>query len=155
MPNVGREAQSFVFYLSTYYDILTKHSILLQANPFDHFPDLIEYINSGEHKNSELVAITEKSIYIAPGEGTQTFVENIFDMNFTGINFPCGAQYSVDSSIILSRPKSFWDSLLTKMPWKEDGFLPYFFERCWPIIYSPDIKIKDNYLETPYFQFDN
>jgi hypothetical protein len=155
VQNIGREAHSFILYIVEHYDTLTEYTIFLQGHPFDHFTNLIDFVNNKEYKRHKLFPITEKTIYIPPGEGTQTFVENIFDMRFQGINFPCGAQYSVHRDMIKFRSKNFWESLLKKMPWKEDTFLPYFFERCWPIIYDTRIGVKDNYLLTTYFQFDN
>jgi hypothetical protein len=148
--NIGVCDHSFLYYISNNYDSLSDHTIFIQANPFDHYSRMIEFINNKEYLNG-FFPLADKTIYIAPGEGTGFFIENILDFTFPGVNFTCGAQYSVPKENILSKPKHFWDDLLNVMLWEDDWFIPYFMERCWIFIYNTDIKINENYLNTPYF----
>jgi hypothetical protein len=148
--NIGVCDHSFLYYISNNYDSLSDYTIFIQANPFDHYSKMIEFINNKGYLNG-FFPLADQTIYIAPGEGTGFFIENILDFKFPGVNFPCGAQYSVPKENILSKPKHFWDDLLNVMIWEDDWFIPYFMERCWIFIYDTNIKINEDYLNTPYF----
>jgi hypothetical protein len=150
IQNLGVCDHSFLYYISTNYNNLSDHTIFIQANPFDHFSGIVDFINNKEYLNG-FFPLADKTIYIPPGEGTTLFVEGILNFKFKGVHFPSGAQYSVPKENILSKPKYFWDDLLNKLDWERDSFLPYFMERCWVFIYNPNAKININYLETPYF----
>ena len=150
LEDIGLCDYSFTYYLSTFYNELTDYTIFIQANPFDHYADMINFINKKEYLNG-FKPLADQAIYIPPREGTDRFVEGILSYSFPGIHFPCGAQYCVTKDRILAKPKYFWDDLLNKLPWKVDWFIPYFMERCWLLIYDADIPINPNYLDTLYF----
>lgn len=150
IDNYGVCDHSFCYYLSNFYEQLREYTIFIQANPFDHYKNTLTFINEKQYEFG-FTPLADKRIFIPRGEGTTRFVENIFDVVFLGVNFPCGAQYSVPAHIIKSRPKSFYDNLLHKLIWKTDSFVPYFMERTWPFVYSPEIGILPNYADTVYF----
>lgn len=150
IENIGVCDNSFAYYISKHYDELPDYIIFSQGHPFDHYQNMIEFINTREYEKG-YQPLADQTINIPRGEGTTRFVENMLDYHFPGIDFPAGAQYCVPRERILSKPKSFWDDLYDMLPWKEDTFTAYFMERTWHLLYNPEIKVKPNYRESDYF----
>jgi hypothetical protein len=150
IENIGVCDNSFTYYISKYYNELADYTIFSQGDPFDHFKNMIEFINNKEYEKG-FTPLADQTIYIPRGEGTTNFIENMIDITFQGINFPCGAQYSVPKLHIQNRPESFWKNLLNRLPWKTHKFTAYFMERTWMFIYDTKINLNPNYLDTAYF----
>jgi hypothetical protein len=133
-PNVGREAETFIWHILQNYDNLPDHLIFLQGNPFPHMniwkinvenlSDTVKPYQTDfwpEH-NNRLGALRVKEYY-----------KYLFDGQCPEyIYFVAGAQYSVPRKAILFRPKSFYRKLvdmLTAYPYvcePDDayGFVP-------------------------------
>lgn len=150
IENIGVCDNSYSYYFSTFYDELSDFTILSQGNPFDHYSNMIEFINNKEYLNG-YTPLADLRIHIPRGEGTTIFVENILDYHFPGIHFPAGAQYCVTRDIIHSRPKVFWDNIYYKLCWREDSFIPYFMERMWHLLFNPQIPLRNGYENSAYF----
>tara|TARA_R110000868_G_scaffold8986_1_gene45522 strand:- start:11004 stop:12557 length:1554 start_codon:yes stop_codon:yes gene_type:complete len=154
VENIGVIDHSVIYYISNFYNELSEYTIFCQDYPFDHYSRMIEFLNNKDYEKS-FMPLADKSIHIPCGEGTTNFIENMFDIQFNGIDFPCGAQYSVPKSHIQNRPESFWKDLLTRLPWKTHKFTAYFMERTWMFVYNTEISLNPNYLDTAYFNSVN
>jgi hypothetical protein len=150
IENIGVCDNSFAYYISKHYDELPDYMIFSQGHPFDHYKDMVDFLNNKEYEKG-YKPLADFTIHIPRGEGTTIFVENMLDYYFPGIDFPAGAQYCVPKERIISKPKYFWDDLYNLLPWKEDTFTAYFMERTWHLIYNPEIKINESYKESDYF----
>jgi hypothetical protein len=160
IKNVGVCDNSFCYYISEFYDQLSEYTIFSQGNPFDHYKNMLEFINNKSYEKTSLPKLgtyigykplTDHYIYIPPKEGTDIFVEGMLDYKFNGINFPSGAQYCVCKKNIQSKPKKFWMDLFEYLDWEGNTFIAYFMERTWLLLYDDDININKEYLNSPYF----
>lgn len=154
VENIGVIDHSVIYYISNFYNELSEYTIFSQDYPFDHYEGMIEFLNSKSYEKG-FTPLADQTIHIPRGETTTNFIENMLDFTFEGINFPCGAQYSVPKSYIQNRPHSFWKNLLNRLPWKTHKFTAYFMERTWMFIYNLNIKLNPNYLNTAYFNSVN
>ena len=140
LPNVGREAHTYLYHIVNHYDCLDDHTIFIQANPFSHgatlrfFGDLdfkksfIPFIfpahltcdeNGYPHWDYDLVSFCKK--YEIPYEIPFVFIQ--------------GAQFCVQKELILRRDKSFYQRLLGSLSdIKSDE--AYALERVWQYIFT-------------------
>jgi hypothetical protein len=130
MPNIGREASSYLLFIVKNYCDLNGEYLFCQGNPFDHCVDFPggqnyygEWRESGSHgepwHNSEL-ALSRlcESLGVEDGEPYR---------------FKPGAQFRVTSDEILRRDytwyvKALYLSMEKNAPWE--------FERLWPRIFK-------------------
>lgn len=161
LTNIGRESHSFLYYIATFYHRLNDYTIFSQGYPFDHFANMLEFINKKEYTkfkslHDHTVQIVEqnkpteiilKALLQYPPK-SNNLPQNIGPMlSLHGFVFPCGAQFCVPKNYLLNRPKSFWKSLVKRVKWKQDEMMPYFFERIFMMIFDPYYKINPLYLK--------
>ena len=161
LPNIGREAHSYLYYIVQRYTELPDLCVFTQGNPFDHSPNFIEQISA---------------LSAAPGYRALGDVEAIFD----GYGYPqlsasplnrdklCFAQFfeevlgekspalfyarmnalfAVDRQTITARPLSFYQRCLalleaggaaeSDLALDANALEPHFFERLWYFIFTP------------------
>lgn len=154
LENWGRESETFLRYICQNYDKLADETIFLQANPFDHFPETIDYINS-ELKYNELVGLgpsTECDLSGFPSYPNLPLSTVINPMipkfSLEKIPFTAGAQWVVNKKFIHNKTHRWWRSLygLFSFYWfsetpsgfgKKNGeFVGHIMERLWFIIFS-------------------
>lgn len=159
LANIGREAHSFIYYVSTFYNQLSDYTIFVQGHPFDHYKDLLGFINQKQYNGFK--SLNDQSIVLSEnGKSTEKLFRSIIDypikqqpheygfkFKFIGFHFPCGAQFCVPRNYLLNRPRVFWQSLLKYPKWKSNEELPYYFERFFILLYDPYYKINPSYLK--------
>jgi len=106
IKNVGLCDHSFLYYISEFYDNLNEFTIFCQDNPFDHYKNMLGFINNREYENG-FKPLSDRNIYIPPKEGTDIFVEGLLDLTFNGVYFPSGAQYCVTKIIYIVGKSNF------------------------------------------------
>lgn len=146
--NVGREAETFLRFITEIYNKLEKEDtiILLQGNPFDHITNLnllnvINKTNTGCTPISEKCIETDENGYMHEINITHQLPlkqkwQQIFP-NDTQRNtwlFTPGSQYSIRGEHILKYPKSFWEMLHNLVYYK--NICPWTFERFWYCIFT-------------------
>lgn len=158
LANIGREAHSFLYYISTFYNQLSDYTIFIQGNPFDHYSSILEFINK-KHYN-KFMPLNDQSIKIGENQKpTEILLKSLIEypikqktheygpiLKYVGFHFPCGAQFCVPRNYLLNRPRIFWQSLLSRLKWKSNEDLPYWLERIFMILYNPYYKINPEYL---------
>jgi hypothetical protein len=142
LPNIGREAQTYLYHIVHNYDSLDDYTIFLQGHPFDHTPNLIEKLEdykrydklpdfmhisttilpttSERDPNHEVIPMKDYYEYLFGNTPRKDFV------------FGAGAQFLVSREMIQSIPLHVYQSLLTKL--ENDTRTPggaHVMERLW------------------------
>ncbi len=147
MPNIGREAHTYLFHIVNNYDQLDDFTVFLQGNPFDHSPNLFRqldtYSNLPEMPDffyiSEVIlpANSECDLFhkVVPLREYYTFLfEATPRRRFV---FGAGAQFLVSREAIRSLPLSLYKELLQKV--EQDTGNPgaaHALERLWGILFT-------------------
>ncbi len=160
LPNEsGREAHTYLHHIYTNYDSLADYTIFTQANPFDHAPKILEFIETIINNNevSDFKSFVEyqgrpslwcdlNGLPHHPNLHLEIGMKEIFP-NSTQQNFEFypGAIFMVSRKNIQRRSKHFYLKCLElskNTTWKEphgNGACGYFFERTWKYILDSDL----------------
>ena len=148
LPNVGREAHTYLHHIVTNWDNLAEYTIFLQGWPFDHFVKLndIQKFIDGDVPEEGISQIgTVRYIYCDvtgfpdyPNKPIGEYFKKILkkdppDTIFFTIH---GAQYIVHKSMIHNKSLDFWKDLLEMSETIED--FPWIIERLWLYIFAFD-----------------
>lgn len=137
LPNQGREAGTYLYHITKYYDSISQWTVFLQGNPMAHISvydntksmyDLIKDICIEESKK-ELDTSNPyfKYFHSIPFENAsyEYMYQNIpivfkYHQLFEGQKpntwkFPAGAQFAVHKDAIIHRPLSFYKELYTQV----------------------------------------
>lgn len=160
LPNIGREAHTYLTYIIDNYDHLSNYTIFVQGNPFDHSSDLVTKIKGFDGK-SDFFDLSD-SILASGRYGNRTRFESktaesaqrIFLEEITDFGFGKGAQFIVSKKAILFHPKVVYQKILDYMmeglafdkicvihnPGKNckctNLFSPWILERLWKTIFD-------------------
>ena len=154
LPNIGREAHTYLYHI---------------INNYDNLPNIIGFIQGDATENNishkEIVTTTinnlnKETIYpiyfgrphICEIDGSPHHPSlpiskflSLFNNNINVINFYSGAQFIVTKSIITNRPKGFYQHLLSMISEEPQSIEAYVLERIWLYIFDPTINLKYNY----------
>lgn len=146
LPNIGREAHTYLHHIIKNYDTLQDVTVFLQGNPFDHcglqLPERIWQLHRGiEYLDLCRLALPEDQ----QGNPTQSglplaeYYEKIFDEAPPEF-FLCrvGACFAVSRERIRSRPIEFYERLMTIAVDHELG--PWLLERYWRKVFGGEDK---------------
>ena len=149
LPNIGREAHTYLSYIIERYDTLPRIVFFTQGKIFDHIRGVnISRIFLGITKcSSNYVFTTEPHDFrITDYRGALKPAECVFDEWFhkyvddtvdikSGINVYYAAIFSVCREKILSRPKSFYEELIKQLD-ENNTEVAHYFERSWYYIFN-------------------
>ena len=162
LPNVGREGHTYYHHIVTHYENLPDALVCLQANPFDHSPNLFNNLKSlFKKKPRNLSFLSEKiepfnmynssswhetlDAYIKklpsiPPNMAKNVYKDLFGFEPRNLSskfkYGCGAQFMVSKRAILRHPKSFYEKicyLLSHSSNPPEGFV---FERFHNLIFN-------------------
>lgn len=154
LPNIGREAHTYLYHIIENYDNLENYTCFLQGNPFDH---LNIDINNIFNIDNDFYFKSLNSIIKCELDGNphhpKLDIGNLFDNFFIDkpdiISFSPGAQFIVKRDSILKRNKQFYIDLLNEFNRTDiDDFfhkknkMPWVMERVWSYIFNPSFKSK-------------
>lgn len=157
IPNVGREAETYLRFIIENYDNLPKYTVFLQGHPFDHLEERnVEFINrsiKSLNNNDRIVPLNylvseQHNLYVRTAESfTALFDSPLPDR----LILPWGAQYIVPKSCILNRKKEFYEVIRnvmvnvnnTKETKTNCLVCPWTMERMWMYIFDTSIKARD------------
>ena len=149
LPNIGREAHSYLTHLITRYDSLPSITVFCQGRPFDHAPDLHDRLaalaagkevpapflwygfleDTDDPKGRRLFVPWSKNperTELATGK----LFEELFDCTSPELfHFRGGAQFSISREGVLSRPREFYERALDLCA--TDPLVPHSLERLW------------------------
>lgn len=156
VPNEGREAETFLRYIVLNYHDLPDSIAFVQGNPFDHYPEALNIINSESSQDIERMG----NITFCDREGRDSYpglpvfrIQKIImpDLETEIYNFTAGAQLMIDKKHILNKPLDWWKSIffVYNQYWFskiESGyghrpgvFIAHVFERLWEYIFKYEI----------------
>lgn len=168
LPNVGREAHTYLTHIYNNYSNLADRTLFIQGYPYEHplllplikFKDagyracenIIAYCQSGEvirdtNKDLKEQIARKKYNHLENVDDFITFVHSYIDKDVSedetifSVN---GAQFAVDKDVILRNERIFYKKLLIPLSIVHpiEG---YYFERSWDLIfrkhnYNPDLE---------------
>lgn len=171
LPNVGREAHTYLYHIIKNYNNLQEFTCFLQGHPFDHTNvlSLYEIENFKFNKNDHFIGLTNPGKCDLNGNPhhpyldidklifTKFFIDQPVEItNFNNMGptnvikwFP-GAQFIVHKDLILNRKIELYEDLLKEFDRIDipcigyDGTnkMPWVMERVWWYIFNPNFKTK-------------
>lgn len=150
-PNVGREGHTFYQFILDNYSNLPDFVILLQGNPFDHSPHIVDRLNAFLQEPAETRAdfmyLSEEFIPVdLDGLGHFTpsplpmrpVWEHIFQEASPEQKqwvFGAGAQFVVSKRAILGRPYQVYERIVQVLEKEQDPVEGYCMERLHPVLF--------------------
>lgn len=158
LPNVGREAHTYLHHIVNSYDSMSDCIIFCQANPFDHEPSFLNKINDPELYR---LVMGDGFIGLCPRctEGPHAIDDPRhpiglpmyywFDLLFEhrlsrhdNYNSFYGAQFITTKARVHCRPLNFYKFLLSLVSTDINPMEAYIYERLWPFIFDPKFKLS-------------
>jgi len=149
LENVGRESHTYYKHIYDNYENLSDYTIFLQANPFDHSPNIISDLNKYVN-NTELnidFEFLSKNILdcnlsgcrwhgVQPGLPLINIYEKIFNekKEHMAFEFGPGAQFIVSKKKILQKPKKFYLKIIKMLENSKNPIEGYVIERFHKLI---------------------
>ena len=152
LPNVGREGHTYLHHIITNYDSLDDYTVFLQGYPFDHTPYLEgiikeikdTIINNGHISFRNIsrsilpVVVTDhvsdwNGYYNLDEVYTKIFGKTTANYSF---EFGAGAQFVVSRDTILTRPKSFYENMITLLDKECNPPEGFSVERLWTMVFT-------------------
>ncbi len=155
LPNVGREAHTYLHHLVACYETLADLTVFVQGKPFDHVPDLHQrlkawaagqetvqdfrglgfLVDADDRTGSRLFQAWSKNPGRIPldmtGFWTALFDEQPVPEQFV---FFGGAHFAVTRKVIQERPRAFYEKALRVAEHFPDA--AHCFERTWPHVFG-------------------
>jgi hypothetical protein len=164
LPNIGREAHTYLFHIVENYDRLDDYTVFLQGNPFDHSPNLFRQLDTFATL-SEMPDFFHVSEVILPTNSEvdphhrDTPVDKYYTFLFEKsprrqFVFGAGAQFLVSRKAIQSLPLSLYKELLDMIAL--DTCHPggaHAMERLWGVLFTA--KHDSSPLLLPHWDRDN
>jgi hypothetical protein len=153
LPNVGREAHTYLYHIVNKYHDLADHTLFLQGNPADHgLPDNlpnVSFLNNMSFNGWFIPLLQKKDEYNylkcdeygAPHHHLKikqfACEHGLFDMtNITEFEFVQGAQFAVSRDAILSRSLSTYQHLLNTLSIPDQTINAHVMERIWKYLFN-------------------
>jgi len=141
LPNVGREAHTYLHHIIENYDRLADVTVFLQGDPRDHVPDLFEKIwsldsNTRYRELSELMLVDDATGSPAQsGLPLSDFYEKLFGTPAPEY-YSCrvGACFAVSRDLIHQRSVEFYRHAMRLVLLEDRG--PWSIERLWHFIFE-------------------
>ena len=161
LPNFGRESHTFLYHIINNYDNLKEYTIFFQGSlkfdknikhnalnienyfqindfnatlqkvDFDLFKHPIKHF--GKWKREQDSGIMKKSYFTC-----YSWLKNFMDFDDSNINYinvAWGAIFSIHKSVILRKPKIFYEHLIRFIDYHPNPEEGHFFERSWHFIF--------------------
>ena len=140
LPNVGREAHTYLHHIICNYDRLASLTVFLQGHPLDHVPDLLEKIwgltsTTDYLELSDLVLVDDANGRPAqPGLPLARFCQKLLGASPSYFQCRVGACFAVSRELIHSRSLAFYQHAMELVLTEDRG--PWCIERLWHLIFQ-------------------
>lgn len=154
LPNVGREAHTYLWHIAHRYETLAPVTIFCQGHPFDHAHDLhrvLRALVSGEREVRDFLWLgfiidtddpRGRRLFVPWGGNPEGKELPLGAMHEALLGEPCpgrvrfypGAQFAVASGCVRSRPKAFYGRALELAA--ADELHAHCFERVWDRVFG-------------------
>ncbi len=150
--NVGRETETFLYYIVSRYDTLPDYVAFLQGDPFAHCRNVLYTLAENRDSKRVVPLSTNWKREIVGRYDWDGFEETIrslaacIGVPATVLSYATGAQYLVPREAILSRPKALYEELLARLSQSTHPFEAWAMERLWPYLFgwknqTDDVKV--------------
>lgn len=127
LPNIGREAHTYVYHLLNNYHNLSDYNIFCQGDPMGHGGlntlRLINEIKTTDQKINFKWLVEDSGLFVSnffgkPHHHTTLYMKRFFErvglnvIDDGDFNFGPGAQFVVSKELIMRHPQSFYETLL-------------------------------------------
>lgn len=165
-PNIGREAETLLFYIIDNYNNLPDLTIFLQgdprSNPINYtYEEVVDEVNKNHEYSLKTILTFEPIVSIKNYWLKSCYILNVklFGENHDVVKFSSGVQYVIPKNLILNRPLEFYKLLHEKvlkfgnlgLIWNKenlkDGIDAWTLELIWGNIFDQNVKLLDNYKE--------
>lgn len=156
LPNVGREAHTYLHHILTHWDNLPDILVLTQAYPFDHAPNFVSQVdairaasivNTGEEMLDYYtdcgfsMHTIRKGVHWSHGH-IQQEMDTIHNMLFASewpaqFDFSAGAILAVSKKRIRQWPRSMYEKCMSTVDKEINPAGAYVMERLWPLLWNP------------------
>lgn len=163
LPNIGREAHTYLYHIVNNYETLTPITVFTQGNPYDHlgpYYDFAKEVNKLDRTTTTYRGFGKRSVCDPRGKPHYVICDLPMDRLYrklfesetncpSSYTFTHGAIFAVNRTNVYRRPKLFYDRALalthschnqiTSIYWR---WWIHFFERVWPIIFlGKDVRL--------------
>jgi hypothetical protein len=163
-PNIGREAETLLYYIIEYYNNLPDLTIFLQGDPRSNpvsftYQEVIDEVNKDHECELKTILTWEGNIIDSDyWLKSVEILNNILFIDGNRIKYSSGVQYIIPKKIILNRPlclyKILYDQVI-KYGCKElvadkkdlsDGIDAWTMEIIWGSIFNINLKLTDDHV---------
>lgn len=162
LPNVGREAHTYLYHIINNYNNLDDINIFVQGDPFPHshnfYKKISELINTTDNfdiiplgnitiENENNINRKHKALH-PHGLFLAYFMDLLFDIKIDinqTVNVSYGAQFACSKQAIRNRPIEFYQFLLKFVSHEVRPIEAYIFERLWLYVFNSQIPISNKY----------
>jgi hypothetical protein len=155
LPNVGREAHTYLHHLVTHYEMLADVNVFCQGRPFDHafdfhrsllrltgegihdpagFEWLGHVIDTDDAMGTRLFQTWSKNPEARPLDMHQTWSRLFAAPCPSTFTFACGGQFAITRACIHTRPREFYTQALAVSASHPDA--AHAFERIWNHVFG-------------------
>lgn len=139
LPNIGREAHTYLYHIVEHYDDLGDINIFCQGNPYPHyigFDTQLEFMTTRDYKPlGDIVLRSDANGYPHhAGLEVEKASLELLGMRQNYYSFKPGGQFIVSKERILSKGKSYYQKLLDYTI--NDDKAPWVLERLWDLVFS-------------------
>lgn len=159
LPNVGREAHTYLHHIVHNYENLGEWVFFVQGHPFDHVKNYVEVLNEFPNTPIESPLKLENSIYFLTGgvfsqvlhSSTTGYPHHFAVLDLDGLwlelfqnphpdayPFTAGAIFVINKETILNRSKRFYEKCLEFSISREHAAWEY--ERLFYAVFNPENK---------------
>jgi hypothetical protein len=163
-PNIGREAETLLYYIITNYNNLPDLTIFLQGDPRSNpvkytYEEVIDEINKEHSYELKTILTWEGCTDLKEHwlKNCKILNDVLFDTDNDIVKYSSGVQYVIPKNLILNRPldmyKKIHDSiikfgdnpLVAERENLDLGIDAWTIELIWGNIFDCNIKLKDKY----------
>jgi hypothetical protein len=157
LPNVGREAQTYLYYMTVNHGVFPDWVFFAQANPFAHCHDFVDILNNWPYsfKKSSLYAQQGLNFFASepvrfievnpPGDDAANDCEGMWSELFqesipgTKAFSPAGI-FAISSKLLMTRSSAFYQKAMELAVSRPRG--PWEFERLWAYLWTSSAVTK-------------
>ncbi len=145
LPNVGREAHTYLHHILSFYNKLPNteadYICFLQGNPFDHCKETVEVITSGIYRGRDFTPLGNFRVDCDlngaphhPGLKLKEFGNVLRREMPEKLTFTAGAQFVIHKRVLQHYPIGYFLDLFINSIVHEE--VPYLLERTWELMFT-------------------
>ena len=151
IPNVGREAHTYLWHIVNQYDNLADTTLFVQGDPLAHTnlankDEIADYINVHE-SFADYEPFASPTVYFERTGTSLRALNAATYNNVSSIYYTSGAQFYASKGAILSKSQEWYKSLLQELSIPrfdndQGTFNAWTMEGLWSFIFDKNIKEK-------------